>query len=251
MIVTGATGGIGQGIAEYLADLNYDLILTSRSEDRLKALCESIDRLNVDSVQNQAVDFCSLESIQEYQCWMEKTDQKIDGIVLITPRPSAKDSLFPESGEWSELFQSAFVGPLEFVKLMLPHLNKGGKIVVISGITSIQYMDGHTMYGVLRTMWLSQAKAMSYELGPKEIYVNTVSPGGVLTEHGISKMQRKANEKEINFEKQYAESTHNVPLRKYAQPQDIASVVEFFLSSRSDHVTGVNLTCDGGFTRGY
>ncbi len=112
-------------------------------------------------------------------------------------------------------------------------------------------MPDHSSFGVLRSMWLAQAKALSHELGPQHIYVNSVSPGGVLTERAVSKMQEKAKINNRTFQEQYIQSVDNVPLRKYAQPEEIASVVEFFLSDKSNHVTGTNLLCDGGFTRAY
>lgn len=245
VIITGATGGIGEGIAQYLASKHYDLILTARREERLKTLQAAL------KAEYHPVDFNNLDSISEYRSWIEEKGYKIDGIVIVTPRPSLGDALFPESDQWFDMFQHVFVGPLELIKQLIPYLNEGGKIVIISGFTSVQYIDRHSAYGVLRMMWLSQAKAMSYELGPKGISVNSVSLGGVLTERCVAEMELKAQKKGMSFDQQYAESIGNVPLRKYARPEDIGSTVEFLLSDQSNHVTGANLVCDGGFTRSY
>lgn len=242
VIITGATGGLGKGIADYLATKDYELILSARKLDP--------DKISESST-FYPLDFNDDDSTGRYVQWFKEAHSQLNGIVLVTPRPPLKNSLFPDSAQWQELFQSGFIGPLEFLKKMIPFFSEGGRIVIISGITSIQYMDDHSVFGVLRSMWLSQAKAMSYELGPQGIYVNSVSPGGVLTEEGIKKIEKKAQDKNQSYQKQYQESIRNVPLRKYAKPHEIGSVVEFLLSKNSSHITGVNLVCDGGFVRKY
>ena len=242
VIITGATGGVGKGIADYLCTREYELILSARKEGPNKAPANSTF---------YPVDFSDFGSITRYEQWVQQNHSLLDGIVLITPKPLLQNTSFPESCEWEDLFQYGFIGPLEFLKKVIPFLNKEGKVVIISGISSVQYMDNHSVFGVLRSMWLAQAKAMSFELGPRGIRVNSVSPGGVMTEKGIERMKKKAQDKGLSFEEQYQESTQNVPLRKYAQPEEIGGVVEFLLSDHSNHMTGVNLVCDGGFTRGY
>lgn len=250
IIVTGATGGLGQAISNYLSQ-NYQLILSSRCEDRLHTLKFNLGKAANSQIQCQKIDYSDRESAKEYGAWLESNLQKVDGIVLMTPRPILKNTLFPTPDEWQDFFQSNFIGPLDLLKTVIPHFNQNGKIVIISGITSTQLMPNCSTMGVLRSMWLSQAKSLSYELGPKGINVNTISPGGVMTEGNITRMPQKANNNGLSFEEQYAESVSNVPLRRYAQPNNIASVVEFYLSDKSNHITGTNLTCDGGFTRGY
>lgn len=249
IIVTGATGGLGQAISSYLSP-NYQLILSSRCEDKLDTLRFNLKKSADNEIQCKKIDYSDIESPKEYGTWLSR-QQTVDGIVLLTPRPTLKNTLFPTPGEWQDFFQSNFIGPLQLLNQIIPYFNQNGKIVIISGISSTQLMPSCSTMGVLRSMWLSQAKSLSYELGPKGINVNTLSPGGVLTEGAITRMQKKAASNGLSFDEQYAESVSNVPLRRYAQPQDIASVVEFYLSDKSNHITGTNLTCDGGFTRGY
>ena len=123
--------------------------------------------------------------------------------------------------------------------------------MIISGLSSLQVMPEHAAFGSLRAMWSAHAKALSYQLGPSGIHVNTISPGGMLTEHQKECIMEKARNNQCSFEEQYEKSISNVPLRKYASPLEVANVVEFFLSDKSNHLTGVNIPCDGGFTRCY
>ena len=251
VVVTGATGGIGSAIARHLANNSCDLILSSRNEQRLALLKQTLAEKSLAKVHCQVLDYAHDNTMKLYNNYLDTIDTAIDGLVIITPRPAIKASLFPHSEEWQQLFNAAFIGPLTVIESTVPYIKNGGKIVIVSGISSCQYMPGKTAFSVLRTMWLAQAKGLAYELGPTGISVNTVSPGGVMTAASIEKMQQKAQQNQHSFEQQYANSVANVPLRKYASPEEIASIVAFFLSEQSNHITGTNLVCDGGFNRCY
>jgi 3-oxoacyl-[acyl-carrier protein] reductase len=72
-----------------------------------------------------------------------------------------------------------------------------------------------------------------------------------MTEKYREKMIEKAASAGMSFETQMEIETSNVPLRKYAAPDEVAVAIEALLSGLSDHMTGMNLQCDGGFTRAY
>ncbi|MGQ3889996.1 SDR family oxidoreductase [Legionella sp. CNM-1927-20] len=251
IIVTGATGGIGKTLSHFLFKREYQLTLLSRDKIKLFHLQNELQNTSSKSIDVHTIDFANLISIENYINLLGPPQPKFNGVVIITPKPLTSASFLPFSYEWQELFNTCFIGPMELIRLILPFLNKSAKIVILSGIASVQYMPGKPLYSVLRKMWLAQAKALAYELGPKGIRVNSISPGGVMTEQGIKNMQEKAIEKNLSFEEQYRESTSNVPLRKYASPEEIAVIIEFFLSDSSNHITGTNLVCDGGFNRGF
>ena len=64
-------------------------------------------------------------------------------------------------------------------------------------------------------------------------------------------IEKRAAAAGMSFEERIAEETANVPLRKYGKPEEVAAAIEALLSEVSDHITGVNLLHDGGFTRAY
>ena len=125
------------------------------------------------------------------------------------------------------------------------------KVVIISGISSKQVLSHYATSNVLRTMWVGQAKTMASALGDKRIHVNTLSLGGVLTEKYSNRLEDKAKENNRSFEEQMDAEVDNVPLKKYASTHDVALAVEGLLSPFTDHISGVNITCDGGFTKSY
>ena len=81
--------------------------------------------------------------------------------------------------------------------------------------------------------------------------MNTVSLGGILTEHYAELISGRAKEAGQTYEQRLADETANVPLRKYGSPKEVAAVIDGLLSEFSDHLTGINVLCDGGFTRSF
>lgn len=248
-VVTGATAGLGLETAKTLASGGHDLILISRNTDKLAKAKEEIlsqSNVNVDYIVNDYKDLKLIE-LKKYT----KRDFNIDGIVIVTPRPQLDDNLLPSAESWMNMIEECFVGPLELLKTTLPKLNNNGKIVIISGITSKQLLPNHASFGVLRSMWLSEAKGLSHQLGKRGITVNTVSPGGTLTDSFIAKLDKRADRNNRTREEQISNETSNIPLKKYGEPKDVANLIAFLLSDLSSHISGVNIPVDGGFTVSY
>ena len=81
--------------------------------------------------------------------------------------------------------------------------------------------------------------------------MNTLSLGGTLTPGYAASLGKRAANAGVSYEERLAEETSNVPLRKYGTPAEAAGAVEGLLSMFSDHVSGLNVLHDGGFTRAY
>ena len=81
--------------------------------------------------------------------------------------------------------------------------------------------------------------------------MNTLSLGGTLSPWYRERIGDRAHKAGVSFEEQLEVETENVPLKKYGEPSEVAAVTEGLLSSMSDHMTGLNILHDGGFTRAY
>ena len=132
-----------------------------------------------------------------------------------------------------------------------PANGRRSKIVIISGMSSVQVLGHYASSNVIRCAWLAEAKTLAFALGDRGIHVNTLSLGGTLTPGYTASLERRAANAGVTFEQRLAEETSNVPLGKYGSPDEVAAAVEGLLSAFSDHMTGVNILHDGGFTRAY
>ncbi len=181
----------------------------------------------------------------------------LDGVVLMPPQVPPTPEALPTEEAWTKLFQGHFIGPLALLKVaidtMRPDPAKGrrAKVVIVSGISSVQVLSHYATNNVIRAAWLAQAKTLAFALGERGIHVNTLSLGGTLSEHYVELIQSRADKAGNSFEEQLVAETSNVPLRKYGTPEESAGAIDALLSSFSDHLTGTNIIHDGGFTRSY
>ena len=255
ILVTGATGGIGAPLCADFAKAGHSLILAARGADRLRSLANQLD--GSDGHRAIPVDMSNDASIQNFGRDLTALGVMLNGIVLMPPPLPRSSELFPSSETWRSHFQASFIGPLALLKiaieLMRPEIAAGrrSKVVIISAITSVQVLGHYAASNVLRPAWLGQAKTLAFVLGDRGIHVNTVSLGGILTEDYTGLIAGRAKDAGQTFEQRLAEETSNVPLRKYGRPEEVAAIVEGLLSDFSDHLTGINVLCDGGFTRAY
>jgi 3-oxoacyl-[acyl-carrier protein] reductase len=255
VLVTGATGGIGTPLCRRLAKAGDSLILAARDAVRLQALASQLDGSSRHRV--IPVDMSDDASTEGFGRELETMETILDGIVMMPPPLPRSFDVFPTSETWRRYFQASFIGPLALLKIaidrMRPDVSAGrrGKVVILSAITSVQVLGHFAASNTLRPAWLGQAKTLAFALGEHGIHVNTVSLGGILTEEYKGLIANRAKDAGQTFEQRLADETSNVPLRKYGNPEEVVALIEGLLSELSDHLTGVNVLCDGGFTRAY
>ncbi len=256
-LITGATGGIGIAVCHRLAAAGHRLILAARTSSKLQALQESLSTSTNKDHLAISLDMTDDHSIAQFKGTLGAESLDIDGVVLMPPQIPPTNDCLPGADSWRTMFQNSFIGPLEVLKAAIermrpdPANGKRAKVVIISGISSAQVLGHYATSNVLRCAWLAEAKTLAFALGERGIHVNTLSLGGTLTPGYKSSLEKRASTAGVSFDERLAEETANVPLKKYGAPEEVAGAVEGLLSSFSDHLTGLNILHDGGFTRAY
>ena len=250
IIVTGATGGIGTELSLHLAKSGYDVILFARNREKLDYLSKTIESNTSKKSECFSLDLSDIDTLNKFNF---SALGKIDGLVLMPPQLDPATDPFATPESWKKYFEASFIGPLHFFSRLIPNLKESerAKVVLISGISSLQVLGHYATSNVLRCAWVAQAKTLAHYLGKDSIHVNTLSLGGVLTEEYVTELKAEAASDATSIEKILERETSNVPLKKYAKPIDVAHAVEGLLGNFSDHITGVNIAVDGGFTRAY
>ena len=257
ILVTGATGGIGRALCTKLAQSGFSLVLAARDDQKLKNLANELARIGTGTFRTVSVDMSKDESIASFSTYLTSNGIELDGAVMMPPQIPPTNECLPESSTWREIFQNSFIGPLALLKTAIgsmrpdPANGRRAKIVIISGISSAQVLGHYATSNVMRCAWLAEAKTLAFALGDRGIHVNTLSLGGTLTPGYTTGLEKRAANAGMDFAQRLAEETSNVPLKKYGKPEEVAVAVEGLLSSFSDHMTGLNIMHDGGFTRSY
>jgi NAD(P)-dependent dehydrogenase (short-subunit alcohol dehydrogenase family) len=244
-----ATGELGVAISHLLCEKDYDIVVAVRDKDKADKLIgnlksrypnKAISYMHMDYSKPAAIDLSALNGIA------------LDGVVVIPPRPAFSTTVgIPTKEEWDAVFALTYSSPLEVVRRLEPYMNKEGSVVIMSGITSEQYIPTYQNSNVIRLAWTGAIKNLMHQFSHKSIRVNAISPGTILTEFNKSKIQKRAESKGICFEEELKRSIANVPLKQYGQPMDVAKVAYFLLSDLASHVNGVNLPIDGGESLSY
>ena len=233
IILTGATGGIGNSIVDTLTGLNANLLVTGTNEEKLKNLKNK--HKNIIVIKQ---DISAHDEIEEFinKCSTEM-DDKID--ILINNAGITKDNLTirMEKEEWDKVIDinltSTFLLSKYVIKKMLK--KKYGKIINITSVVGHTGNLGQANYSASKGGVSSMSKSLSLEYAKKNITVNCIAPGFINTA-----MTEKINDEFKNQLKS------KIPLDRFGTPQDIANCTAFLCSDLSNYITGETIHVNGG-----
>jgi 3-oxoacyl-[acyl-carrier protein] reductase len=234
VLITGATRGIGKQIADDFIKLNANCILTGSKK-------EQIDLLNKNQNENIkyiAVDFSDKKSVDEF---LERVKEynKIDvcinnaGINRINP---IDETLLED---YNDVLAVNLEAPFRITRLVSSMMKKNnyGRIINIASIFGVISKAKRSLYSMSKFGLRGLTVSTAIELAPYNILVNSVSPGFVLTELTQS----------ILSEQEIKDLAEQVPMKRFASPEEISSVIMFLASKNNTYLTGQNIIVDGGF----
>jgi len=232
IVITGAGSGIGRATAILCSKLGAEVFLLDIADEALKETAQLIKDDKVSIYASDLTDNESLGSIVKAIC----IENPIDGLVHCAGISSRKPLNTLKREGFSKVMDINFYSFVEIVKLFSKRgrMTDGGKIVVMSSISSIRGYKAKTEYCVSKAAVDAFVRCMALELAPRRICVNSVMASEVLTP-----MATKA--KEMNL----SDVEFHTPLGS-SQPEEIAATIAFLLSDATKTITGTALLIDGG-----
>ena len=232
ILVTGASSGIGRGIAITCSKMGASVIINGRSIAKLQ---ETFSLMEGDRNTIVAGDLTDRDSLMEIVSKLPK----LDGIVHcagVGQRMPCKDLI---ESNINQVMDVNFKAPvlLQAEILRQKKINKGASVVFIASIASWSPSMGNSMYSASKGAIISYANCLSLELAPRKIRVNCISPAMVWTDL----IQNEAVDEE-----QLKEDEKRYPLKRYGHPEDIANLAVYMLSDASTWMTGSNVKISGG-----
>ena len=235
-ILTGAARGIGKATARLLADEGWDLLLTDSNaavQEVASALAAGGRRVEAEIVELR--DELSGEHLV-------RTAQErlggLDGLVnnaAVGPQLRFQDTTRSHVDLVMGVNFDA-VRRLCFAAVPVLIAGGGGSIVNVASIAGLLGFGGLSTYAASKGAVIAFSRTLAVEFGPRGVRCNTIAPGPTLSEALTSSLT----------EQQKADRLARIPLNRFAEPDDIAQVIAFLLSSRSRHITGQVLAVDGG-----
>ncbi len=237
VIITGATRGIGKGIAEIFAKNGANVAFTySASVDAAKALEEALQKFDVKvkGYQSNAADF---DAAQNFVADVLKEFGSVD--VLINNAGITKDNLLMRMSEedFDKVIAINLKSVFNLTKAVIKPMMKQrqGSIINMSSVVGVKGNAGQANYAASKAGILGFTKSVALELGSRNIRCNAIAPGFIETE-----MTAKLDEKTVE------EWRKAIPLRRGGSPTDIANACVFLASELSAYITGQTLHVDGG-----
>ena len=232
ILVTGATGGIGDSIVKKFLSLDASVLGTGTNNEKLEAL-----KKNYPKIETAKFDISEHEKIDEF---IENVFSKLGGLdILINNAGITKDnlSLRMKNDEWQKIIDinlsSTFYLCKSAIKKMLK--NKYGRIVNITSIVGHTGNLGQANYSASKAGVVAMSKSLAIEYAKKNISVNCVSPGFIQT-----KMTENISEEMKNT------LLSRIPMNKLGTPDDVSNTVAFLCSESSSYITGETIHVNGG-----
>ncbi|MEM2911759.1 MAG: SDR family oxidoreductase [Candidatus Bathyarchaeia archaeon] len=250
-IVTGSSQGIGKAIAYGLAQEGAKVTICARNEEALKKTAEEIRSLTKAEVLPVKADLSKKESIKDMVKTAVQKFGKVDILVNNTGGPPS--ALFMETSEedWRETVNSLLMSVVNCCMEVIPHMkrNRWGRIINMTSFAAKQPAERLVLSNAVRAGVLGLTKTLANELAEYNILVNAVCPGWTLTGRVRELAMSMAEKTGKTVETVIAEWASNIPLKRMAQPEEIANLVVFLTSERASYITGTVIQVDGGFIK--
>ena len=237
-LVTGASRGIGRGIALQLGREGWDVcvnyIQQKEAAEQVVTTLRDMGRRAI-AVQADVADSAAVSA-------MVKTAETELGPIslLVNNAGIAGQTLFQDTTDemWDRYLAVNLTGARNAIRAVLPHMihEKTGSIINISSMWGLRGASCEVAYSCTKAALIALTRSLALELAPSHIRVNCVAPGPIRTD-----MVEALGQETMDM---LAEET---PLGRLGTPEDIAHAVAFFASDKSSFITGQVLTADGGF----
>ncbi len=245
-IVTGASRGIGQGIARSLAAEGCRLVLCARGAEALQATTQTLQDQGAE-VEALVLDVTHPEAGDQLVAAALARFGRVD--ILVGNAGGNRRGLFEETTEtdWSDLIELNLRAHLRCARAVIPVMKRqgGGAIVFIASIFGREAGGaGLSIYNATKSALISAAKILALELAPYNIRVNTVAPGSIRFPGGS--WDRRMQEDPEGMRHFIAQ---HLPMGRFGTVEEVADVVTFLVSERASLITGACLNVDGGQSR--
>jgi len=251
-VVAGSSQGLGRAIAEALAAEGADVVINSRSPDKLAAVETEIERDTGANVESVACDLTEPEGAARLIGAAEEAFGRVDILVTNTGGPPA--GLFEDhSAEtWRHAISQNLESVINLVRAALPGMKerRWGRIVNVTSITVKQPVEGLILSNAIRAGVTGFAKTVSNEVGPYNVTVNNVLPGYTRTERLVHLAEAISERDGKTIAQAYEGWEAEIPMGRLAEPSELGAVTAFLCSEKASYVTGQSIAVDGGWIKG-
>ncbi len=238
-LITGASRGIGEAIADTLAEHGAHCILVSR---KIEALDEVVNKIRDKGGSAEAI-ACHMGHLDQIEALFGQIEEKHGGLDILINN-AATNPFFGsitdvDEAIWDKTLGVNLKGPFFMIKqaAMLMAKKGGGAVVNVASITGISPAPFQAVYSITKAGMISMTKAFAKELVGFNIRVNALLPGLTKT---------KFSSALIDNDEIYKIALKGIPMNRHAEPEEMSGAVLYLVSDASSFTTGTCIVCDGG-----
>ena len=252
-LVIGGSKGIGLAIAKGLASEGVEICIMSRSIENLvsaQADILSSTETEVEVYQGDAASDNDLTALYEF---LSSGMGLPDIVINNSGGPPIGTFQDHDDSVWQAAFDQHLMAPIRLMRKFAPPMVKSnwGRFINISSTVAIEPSSVMSLSATMRAGVAALSKSASLTLAQTGVTLNTICPGGVLTDRLIGLMDAGSKTKGISSEEMLQEAQKSIPMNRFASPQEIADLAVFLSSARANYVTGRVHAIDGGLTASY
>lgn len=230
ILITGSSRGIGAATARLAKSYGATVILHGKTEsEELKKLSKTLKSAYI--VFDVADESAAIKEIGKFK--------RIDILVNNAGINPSKTFTQLTNGDWRQIFEVNVLGVVNVSKAVITGMMKRryGKIINIASIKGFPYISGKPAYAASKSAIIRITSSMAEEFAPYNILVNAVAPGFTETEMTKTSLSPKIQGQ-----------IDKIPLKRMAASNEIAEVILFLASAKSDYITGQTIAVDGGYS---
>lgn len=240
-LVTGGTKGIGRAVVEALTAEGVAVAFCARTESDVKETVKTLEGTGA-RVLGETLDVADGPALT---AWVGRAAEELGGLDIVVCNISAL-AIGPDEEQWRASFDVDLMHTVRVVNAALPHLERGtaGNVIVVSSVSGREIDFAAAAYGATKAALIHYTQGLAYELAPKGLRANSVSPGNTFFPGGVWS-QTKENNPEL-----FATALALNPTGRMGKPEEMAYAVTMLASPRASFISGTNVVVDGALTRG-
>lgn len=238
-LVTGGSKGIGRSIAKRLLGAGYEVKICARHSDEIAACVAELREHG--PIEGFVLDLSDRKAIFEVcKAWTGTLHALVNnaGICKVERIDQNGEGWLEDASSWDDVLDVNLSGTYFLTKGLLRHVPDDGRIVNISSQLGKEARASYGAYCASKFGLIGLTKVWAKELGYRGITVNAICPGWVRTDQADGDMKRIAREKGIPADEYYRQVCAPLELKRFTEPEEVANLVAFLVSSEGSGVTG-------------
>lgn len=249
-VVAAASQGLGRASALELSREGARVAICSRDEGRIREAAKAIAEETGGEILPVVADLTKAEDARTFVRQAVDRFGRVD--ILFTNAGGPPPGEFEELGdpEWELAHRLTLMSAVRLIREALPHMNEGGRVVLSTSLSVKQPFDNLILSNSLRMAVVGMAKSLVKSVAKRNITVNVVSPGYIMTDRVRELLEAQAKKQGTTAAEVEKGIVGNIPLGRTGETREFGELIAFLASERASYLTGTVIQIDGGLYRG-